>query len=207
VNEGWRDWILDSEGAVRVGRGVRVVAAVGVAIATAILLANLIRGQKVAGLVELLFPAIPALIAGQLWGIALLVARWDRAPASDRPRSRWPFNTGDPRRMLFGGLQIWQANALLAVFFLSWIAGATAFRHLWLGGPTSPAPGCRYRLVNHGEYSCVSRSTYLAAAAAEQRLAAGVLLGFFVLHFGIAAGELRRRRAVSAMTRTGSLQT
>jgi hypothetical protein len=39
----------------------------------------------------------------------------------------------------------------------------------------------------------VSRSTWLAAGAAEQRLVAGILAAFFVMHFGMAAAELRRR--------------
>jgi len=43
----------------------------------------------------------------------------------------------------------------------------------------------------------VSRSTWLAAGAAEQRFVAGILAGFFVAHRGLAAAELGRRRAES----------
>ena len=43
------------------------------------------------------------------------------------------------------------------------------------------------------DYSCVSRSTWLAAGAAEQRFVAGILAAFFVMHFGMAAAEPRRR--------------
>ena len=179
-------------GAVRAGRGVCVATAVGVAVAATILLTNLIRAEKVAGVLGLLFLAVPALVVGQLWAIAVLLARLDRSGPSARG-SRWRINTADPR-VFFEGLPPWQAFAVMVVFVLSWVAGATAFRHLGSGGPTSPAHGCPYRLVNHGEYSCVSRSTYIAAAAAEQRLASGAFLGFFVVQFGVAAAELRRRR-------------
>ena len=40
----------------------------------------------------------------------------------------------------------------------------------------------------------MSRSTYLAASAAQQRLPVGVFAFFFVLQFGVAAAELKRRR-------------
>ena len=64
------------------------------------------------------------------------------------------------------------------------------------GGPEPPTPRCQYRLrlVSYGEGTCVSRSTYLAASAAQQRLPAGVFAFFFVLQFGVAAAELKRRR-------------
>jgi hypothetical protein len=95
--------------------------------------------------------------------------------------------------LFFEGLPLRQANALLVLAFLCWLTAMTAFPSLLSGNPTSPGPGCQYRLVDHGDYSCVSRSTWLAAGAAEQRFVAGILAAFFVLHLGMAAAELRRR--------------
>jgi hypothetical protein len=123
MDEGWRDWILESKAAVRVGRTVCVVAAVGFVAAAAIILANFARGRGIPGVAWLLAPAIPALVAGQLWGIAVLLSRRDPIPAG-------------------GGL----------------------------------------------------RAPWLAAGSAEQRLVAGVFAGFFSVHLGMAAAELRRRR-------------
>jgi hypothetical protein len=195
---GWRDWALDSPGAIRLSRAARVVAGLGVAIGAAVVLANLVRGRAVPGVVVLLIPAVPAVFVGQLWAIAILVARHDRSSGSDGRPSRWRMTTNpDPRRFFFQGLPLWQANTLLVIFFLAWVTGMTAFRSLISGSPTSPTPACPYRLVDHGTYSCVSRSKYLAAGAAGQRLAAGVLAGFFAIHFGVAAAELRRRRGSS----------
>ncbi|HJU36927.1 MAG TPA: hypothetical protein VJ716_05870 [Gaiellaceae bacterium] len=195
MSDAWRNWILHSEGAVRASRAVRAIAALGLAVAATIVLANLGRGRSVPGVTVLLFLGIPALVVGQLWGIAVLVARQEGSPEAGWLRARWRFKpVGGSRRFFFGSLPSWMANAILVVFFLGWLSAMTAFPSLLSGNPTSPAPGCRYRLDNHGEYSCVSRSTWLAAGAAEQRFVAGVLGAFFVFHLGLAAAELRRRR-------------
>jgi len=143
--EGWTVWVLDSEGAVRVGRGICSATGAAASVALAIVLTNLIRGRAVPGVTILLVVGIPTLVAGQLWAVAILLGRRNRAE----------------------------------------------------GGPTSPTPRCRYRLVDHGVYSCVSRSTYFAAGAAQQRFAAGIPGGFFVIQFDLAAGELRRRRTAA----------
>jgi cobalamin biosynthesis protein CbiD len=47
--------------------------------AVAIVLANLIRGREVPGVTVLLFAGIPIPVAGQLWGIATLLGRRNRA--------------------------------------------------------------------------------------------------------------------------------
>ena len=98
---------------------------------------------------------------------------------------------------LLRGAPTAQAYALLAIAFLSWLAATTALPYLISGGPTAPTPGCRYRLVNHGDYTCVSHSRYIAARDAERRFVAGIFCGFFVVQFGIAAAELRRRRVAA----------
>jgi hypothetical protein len=194
MSEDWRGWVTGSAGAVRLSLWISRVAAVGVVIAAALVIANLILGRPISGAVALLLPAVPAVAVGQAWAIAIVVAR--QIPR--RPASRWRVPAErDPRRVFFQGLPTWQVNAVIAVFFLGWLSGMTAFASLTSGSPTSPAPGCPYRLVNHGTYDCVSRSDYLAAGAAGQRLAAGILGAFLAVHFGVAAGELRRRRTAS----------
>jgi len=42
--------------------------------------------------------------------------------------------------------------------------------------------------------TCISKLTYLHAQAAAERLAAAVLLGFFIMHFGVAWSEVCRSR-------------
>jgi hypothetical protein len=160
----------------------------------AVIVANLVRGQKVPGLAELLFLAFPAVVAGQLWAIAVLIARWGPSAGGRWYRASW---RSWPREF-FAGLRWWETTCVMATFFLAWLIAVTAISRLRHGGPTSPTRSCQYRLVNHGVYSCVSRSTYIAVGAAEQRLVAGVLAGFFVAHLGFAAAELRRRGKASA---------
>jgi hypothetical protein len=172
-----------------------VAAGAAAAVAAAVVLANLVRG-KVPGLTLLLVLAVPTLVAGQLWAVAIILGRKNWAEGG--PPKRWFRSTEqDPRRFFFEGLPLRRANALLAIAFLSWLAAITAFPSLISGGPAAPTPRCRYRLVSHGDYTCVSRSTYISARDAEQRLVAGILCGFFVVQFGVAAAELRRRRVAA----------
>ena len=62
------------------------------------------------------------------------------------------------------------------------------------GGPTSGMPGCPWPLEDHGAVTCGSHAAYLQAGAAVERFAAGVIMGFFVVHFAVAASEVVRRR-------------
>jgi hypothetical protein len=193
--EGWTAWVLESEGALRVGRAICVATATGAVVAAALVLANLMRG-KVPGLGLLLVPAIPIVAAGQLWGIATLIGRRNRAEGGP-PRRRWASIELDPRRFFFAGLPSWQATSLLAVALAGFLIGGHAFEYLGQGGPAPPSRRCRYRLDDHGRYHCVSRSTYVAARDAEQRLAAAFFGSFFLVQFGMAAAELRRRRVTA----------
>jgi len=61
--------------------------------------------------------AVPVLVVGQLWAIAVLLARLDRSGPSARG-SRWRINTADPR-VFFEGLPPWQAFAVMVVFTAS----------------------------------------------------------------------------------------
>lgn len=167
--------------------------ALGFAVAAAIVIADLVRDREITGLTFLLILAVPTLAAGQIWGIAILLARQDPATAP-RGWMRRRSMERDPRRFFFKGLPLPQANALLALAFLAGVSASTAAPHFSSGTPTSPSRRCPYRLEEGGDYTCVSRSTYLAAGAASQRFATSILGAFFVIQFGIAAAELSRRR-------------
>jgi hypothetical protein len=64
----------DSRRALRVGRAISAAVAVGLLAAAPILLANFSRGRATDGIVFLLAPAIPTLVAGQMRAIAILLA-------------------------------------------------------------------------------------------------------------------------------------
>jgi hypothetical protein len=70
----------------------------------------------------------------------------------------------------------------------------TAFPALAQGSPTSGTPGCAWALEDHGTITCVSHATYQRAGAAVERFAAGVIMGFFIVHFGVTTSEIVRRR-------------
>jgi hypothetical protein len=102
----------------------------------------------------------------------------------------------NPVKFFFEGLPKPLAYGAIGVFFAGWLAGMTAFPDLSHGNPTH-SPLCRWPLENHGTITCVSHAAYRAAGAAEVRAGSGVLMGFFVMHLGVAAASIaRRRRAV-----------
>ena len=126
--KGWTDWLFDSERSVQVGRAVCVLAAVGAGIAAAILLTNLARSHKVAGVTELLWVAIPALVVGQLWCCAVLAGV--RHPDRLRP-------------LMDGGFDgLWTPR-------IGWSGSAYA----WL-----PVPACESRRVHMREPLDLHRS-------------------------------------------------
>ncbi len=100
----------------------------------------------------------------------------------------------NPRTFFFPGLPKQAAYGLLGVFFLAWLAAMTAIPSLSEGNPTTGTPGCPWALEDHGTVTCVSHATYERAGAAGERFAGGVLLGFFVIHFGVVTSEIARRR-------------
>lgn len=175
MTDDWTAWVLDSEGAIRTGRAVCVATGAGAVVAGAILLANLVHG-KIDGL-GLFVPGIPILLGGQLWAIAVLVARQKRV---DRGESdRWWFRkTRASRQWAFEGLPRWQATVLDVIGVVCVLTAIVAMLQMisYRGGPEPPTPRCHYRLrlVSYGEGTCVSRSTYLAAGAPQQRLPAGI---------------------------------
>jgi hypothetical protein len=198
ANERWRAWFFSSAPAVQVSRAVMVAAGVGIVIAATIVLLTLVRARPLPGLVLLLVPAIPALLVGQLWTIGVLNAHIPRDPYGWRQLAANTFRSWKRmRQVVLGTLPAWAAYAVMTLGVLGWLAAMTAFPALWLGGTNGGTPGCPYQLSNHGSLSCVSLTTYQHVGAAEQRLAAGVLLFFFAIHFAVARSELVRRREVA----------
>lgn len=104
-------------------------------------------------------------------------------------------NQMNPRKFFFSSLPKAPAYGFMAVFFLGWLAGMTAFPALSQGNPGHGTPECPWPLDNHGAVSCVSHSTYDRAGAAGERLAAGVFIGFFAIHIGVAVDDIVRRRS------------
>lgn len=158
-------------------------------------IAALVRDKPLHAADLLVIPAIPVLVAGQLWVLALMGNRTPRVVGNSRGRTAANLaNQMNPRRLFFGALPDWAAYSLLGVAFLGWFLAMTCIGGISSGGPTSPTAGCPYRLNDHGTYTCVSERSYNHAGASTQRFASGILLGFFTVHTGVALSELRRRR-------------
>lgn len=187
----WATGILQSPAARWVSGVVVVVATLGASIAGAVGVLALLRGRPVDGVTWFLLPAIPTLLLGQLW---MITYGWARMP----PR-RWgekqdiSWATYSPRRFFFGELQRPLSYLLLTLATSGWLLGMTSFASLAHGGPAGSRANCPYVLNNHGSLSCVTQKDYEEAGAAEQRLAAGVLLAFYSLHLGSAASALVSR--------------
>jgi hypothetical protein len=194
---GWRAWIASSGTAQRINALIAILAGVGVLATAAIVIAVLVRGRSLPFVAAGLVLGIPTLIAGQLWMIGLGIARQPPRRRSFRARVRgsWRHQQLSPFKLFFGDLDSQLVALCFGLFAAGWLAGVTAFPSLTNGGPAGAGNGCRYRLSNHGSYTCVSKSTYEAAGAAEQRLAAGILLAFYAIHTGAALGSLPARQS------------
>jgi hypothetical protein len=191
--------MTESSDSLRVGRLVAVLTTIAAVLALFVVLLTLITDRPVHWAHWLLWPGIPILVLGQLWAMALLIPR--ERGARD-PLSRWwsprYVSAEDSRRLIFVGLPRALARALATLFVLLWLTAGVTFFSLLSGGPGRPSARCPYRLVDHGDFTCVSHHTYVHVGAAENRFVAAVLGGFFVLQSGVAAGEvLRRRRSKS----------
>jgi hypothetical protein len=167
----------------------------------ALVVATLARDRPIGSAGLLLIPAIPAVIGGQAWAIAVQSAR-GLAGGRRRwrlfgPRRARGASEEERRSGLFGDLPTSQATALKFAFVCLWLTGAITFLSLTSGGPASASSDCPYRLNSHGSYKCVSRMTYVHVGAAEQRFAAAVIGGFFAMQLGASAAELVRRRGAS----------
>ena len=185
---GWREWLARDPAARRVADVLTVADAIGIAVTVTLIAATAILGHAVGGLTLLLVPAIPLLVAGQLWGILVGIAR--RPPGGGRrARAGATGSPVDSLRMLFGPVDRRVARAVTALAVIGWLSFLTGIFFTGDGSPAGPVRGCPYREVNHGVYSCVSRSAYDLAGAAEQRMVAGCFLFFFAMHLSAAVAS------------------
>jgi uncharacterized protein DUF2510 len=195
LSSDWRGWLARSRRALFLGRFIAYAAAACAAGALLINLTALIRDKPIHGIAILLLPAVPTLAVGQVWMIALINARMPRRTGGWRDRMRASQSVGlNPRTFFFGDFPTRLAYPFLGLAFVGWLSAMTAFPALTNGGPGGASHGCPYTLDNHGTYTCVSKQTYEHAGAGEQRLATGILLGFFAIHTGAALGGVYRRR-------------
>lgn len=196
---GWPLGIVRSPSAREIGRVILVCCGLGAVVAAAVVAVLLARHHPVHGLAFLLFPAVPVLAAGQLWAIAQQFSR--RSPERRGFRGVFLNRSGDPLRGLFGSLDRRIGAVLVAGFAVGWLTMATAFSELRDGGPEPARLGCAYPLLSHGAVTCVDAQRYEAVQVAEQRLGAGLFLGFFCFQAGAAAGGLREATAAARMRR------
>lgn len=191
----WRRWILVGSTSGRICRALAGLDAIAAGIAASVLLFTIAVGRPLSGVAVLLVVAIPLVFAGQIWTIGVLNARTPRPPGgwrarmSAQARAQW-----NPRKFFFDALPRSAAYALMGVFYAGWLAGMSAFPALSNGNPVAATASCRWPLDSHGIITCVSQGRYDRAGAAGERLAAGVLMGFFTIHLGVALNEIVRRR-------------
>ena len=65
------------------------------------------------------------------------------------------------------------------------------------GVATDDPASCEHVLNNHGEYRCLTDDEHEREQLALQRDATGVVVGFFVVHCTVAAGEVLQRRQLA----------
>lgn len=109
-----------------------------------------------------------------------------------RRGATWPSRS--PRQLFFGSLPNAGAYLVLGLFFLCWLIGFSGFSSLGQGNPSGGTPGCPWRLNDHGSFTCVSYERFEQVSVAAQRSVAGLFMGFFVIHLGVAADDIVRRR-------------
>jgi hypothetical protein len=178
----WRDWLTCSSAARRLAGILAAADAAGIAATIALIAASLIRGRAASAGV-LLVPGILLLTAGQVWAILVAAAR--QPPGADR---RFLAGAGRGRsasqdlRSLFGPVDRRVTRTVTALCVTGFLSFITAIFFTWDGGPAGPGGGCAYRLMSHGVYTCVSKTAYYLAGAAEQRIAAGSFLFFYAVH-------------------------
>ena len=175
-------------------RWLKRAAGTAALVAGVIVMHAVVFGRPLPGIAVLLLPAVPLLFAGQIRVISIVQERRPQPSGSwlDRMAAQMQRNR-DPRSFFFAGLSRPATNGLLAVVLLSWLAAVTALPALTTGNPRRGTAGCPWELDSHGQVTCVSHATYESASAAVQRFAGGILLVFFVVHFGAISGELSRR--------------
>ncbi len=156
----------------------------------------------------LVLPAVPMLFAGQLWCILILNGRAnDRRRDSVDPTRWWRSRFGSDLR---AGLPRPVAALFLVLFYGAFVVGPGSTFWGWSSDTpqsvlTDDPSTCDYSSNNHGTYRCLTESEYEREQVATQRFVAGVMLGFYVTHCGVATGEVLLRR--ERRQRPGSVST
>jgi len=189
-----RSWLLSSPASLRIDKLLAALAGFAALVAVVVILTDLLTNQPVTGLDLILVPAIPLLAVGQVWTIIVVNARGPLIRGTWRTRMATSSAfRGDQLVRFFGGLPQRARVGLFVTFGLAWLSAMTAFPAITNGGPAPPTPKCPWPLSNHGDVTCVSQAAYLHAGASLQRFTAGILAGFFLMHFGVAMSEVLRR--------------
>ena len=173
--------------ALAIAAGIGTVAAVIVTVTTYV--------AALAGTSYLLVAALPVLIVGQIYSYRAI-----RARRVEERRTMVPINMQgrvrplrDPRRLFFGDLRRDVATTLIVLAGLGIVAVLTAYPAVSKGGLDGGGPGCPYRLRTRTDTVCVTAAEYDQVRAGQQRVVAGILVGFFSVHMGVAlSGVLRR---------------
>jgi hypothetical protein len=188
-------WLITSPTSLLIDRFFVFLDGAAVVIALAVVLSDIVRRKPVNGLALLLVVGIPLIFFGQLWVIVVSIARGPQS-AGRRLSERLGLTGNQPSQMsrLFAGLPRFAVVGVFAAFGLGWLSAITAFSSATNGSPATPGTShCAWPVSNHGVTTCVTHVAYLQAGAALQRFAAGILMGFFVIHFGVLLSETRRR--------------
>jgi hypothetical protein len=183
--------VTESPAAAWVSRAIVVIAGLGALTAATVAFVALIRQHPTPGLTFLIVPAVPALIVGQAWTVAVIRSRTAPRPPGAKFTVRSREGQFNPKRFFFGALDSRVSAVLLAGGLTGWLLAMTAFPSLTDGGPAGSHGSCVYTLSNHGSITCVTRGQYQRAGAAEQRFAAGILMFLFCIHVGAAASRRR----------------
>jgi hypothetical protein len=206
VPSGWRSWITTSPLALRVDHWVARVALICVVICAAVLIVTVFGGQPVPDVGVLLLPGIPILFGGQAWSIAVLNALRPKSSGTFRQRlAEQRTASRSPRALFYPDLPQRVSRAVTATFLIGWVGGMSAFLSLGQGDPSPGTPGCPWPLNNHGVVTCVSHAKYVSVSAAGERLAAGIMMVFFAVHFAIATSEAIRRQTTRYPGRSARL--
>jgi hypothetical protein len=179
-----------------IAKALVVLDGIAVTVAFVILMADLIGEQPLTGLGFVLIPAIPLLAVGQIWMIVTMNSRRTPRPKGllGKRISRSIYRPRDNGATFFGGLSRRGGNVVMAGFVLAWLLAMTAVPWITNGNPASGTPRCPWQLDNRDVFTCVSHHTYLSAGASEQRFLTGILMGFYVAHFGVAQSEVKLRQ-------------
>jgi hypothetical protein len=165
------------------------VTGVAAAVALVVAAASAISERPLPGLRIAVVPAAAVLLVGQIWVITLSFRRYPGLWFRFRP-----LGFGEARELFFSPLRGRIVLGIHAVFVLGWLSTVTAIVALSNGVPATGRQACPYREDNHGSSTCVSKAAWQRAVATEERAVAGVMMGFFVAHFGVAWSEVLRSR-------------